>query len=90
MLRRLADALLPLVALAIGMQVRLRLPRADIAPLALGLTAKLVLQSAMPTMITAMALAGAARPAPALAAASVGDGIVLGVLPLPLWRPLLR
>ncbi len=114
MLRRLSDALLPLVALAIGMQVRLRLPRADIAPLALGLTAKLVLlpalalaltaafgiggiardavvlQSAMPTMITAMALAGAARLAPALAAALVGYGIVLSVLLLPLWLLLLR
>jgi len=113
-LRRLSDALLPLVTLAIGMQVRLRLPRADIAPLALGLLAKLVLlpalalalaaalgiggaardavvlESAMPAMITAMALASASRLAPALAAALVGYGIVLSVLLLPLWRLVLR
>lgn len=108
-LRRLADALLPLVTLAIGIQVRLRLPRAQMAPLAAGLAAKLlllpalslalaswldlegaareavVLQSAMPTMITAMALAAAARMAPALGAALVGYGIVLSIALLPAW-----
>lgn len=113
-LRRLADALLPLVTLAIGMQVRLRLPREHVAPLAIGLVAKLlllpalalvlvvplglggaareavVLQSAMPTMITAMALAAGARLAPALGAALVGYGIVLSIALLPLWVWLLR
>lgn len=113
-LRRLSDALLPLVTLAIGMQVRLRLPREHVAPLAAGLAAKLlllpalafglapllgldgavreavVLQSAMPTMITAMALAAGARLAPALGAALVGYGIVLSIAVLPAWAWLLR
>lgn len=108
-LGRLADALLPLVALAIGVQLRLRLPREDLAPLAVGLIGKLVmlpaaawplarllgiegtafevavLESAMPTMITAMALAAAANLAPRLAAALVGYGIVLSTLTIPAW-----
>lgn len=42
-LRVLADSLLPLVALAIGMQLRLRIPRAHVGALAYGLTAKLLL-----------------------------------------------
>jgi predicted permease len=113
MLSRLADALLPLVALSIGVQLRLRLPREHLGPLAFGLTAKLlllpaaawplamwlgleghafdvaVLQSAMPTMITAMALAAAAGLAPRLAAALVGYGIVLSAATLPMWAWLL-
>ncbi len=108
-LTRLADALLPLVALAIGVQLRLRLPREHLAPLAVGLGGKLVLlpaaawplawllglegtafqvavlESAMPTMITAMALAAAAGLAPRLAAAMVGYGIVLSALTIPAW-----
>jgi predicted permease len=46
-LQRLADSLLPLVALASGMQVRLRLPRRYVAPFAYGLVAKLVLMPAL-------------------------------------------
>lgn len=112
-LERLADALLPLVALAIGVQLRLRLPREHLGPLAVGLAGKLmvlpaaawplalllglegsalqvaVLESAMPTMITAMALAAAAGLAPRLAAALVGYGIVLSAATLPLWAWLL-
>lgn len=42
-LRLLADSLLPLVALAIGMQLRLRIPRAHLGALAYGLAAKLLL-----------------------------------------------
>ncbi len=42
-LRVLADALLPIVVLALGMQLRLRLPRHYLLPLALGLFAKLLL-----------------------------------------------
>jgi len=42
-LRLLADSLLPLVALAIGMQLRLRVPRAQAGALAYGLVAKLLL-----------------------------------------------
>ncbi len=42
-LRMLTAALLPLVVLALGMQLRLRLPREHLLPLAIGLVAKLVL-----------------------------------------------
>lgn len=42
-LKLLADSLLPLVALASGMQLRLKLPRHHLLPFALGLGAKLVL-----------------------------------------------
>ena len=109
----LADALLPLAALAVGMQLTLRLPREHLAPLGAGLAGKLlllplaawaltgamgvggairevaVLQSAMPTMITAMAMAASARLAPALGAALAGYGVLCAALTLPLWRWLL-
>jgi predicted permease len=112
-LARLADALLPLVALALGMQLKLALPREHRLPLVAGLAVKLallpllalglasvfglggdvravlVLESAMPTMMTGMALAGAAGLAPELAAALVGYGTVLAMATLPLWRLLL-
>ena len=42
LLERLSDALLPIVTLAIGLQLRFRLPQRERAPLALGLLAKLV------------------------------------------------
>jgi predicted permease len=45
-----------------------------------------VLEAAMPTMITAMALSGAARLEPELGAALVGYGIVASLLSLPLWN----
>lgn len=46
-LQRLADALLPLVMLAIGFSLRLRLERETMAPLALGLLFKLLLLPAL-------------------------------------------
>ncbi|SFN00984.1 AEC family transporter [Dokdonella immobilis] len=46
-LRLLADALLPIVVLALGMQLRLRLPRHHVLPLAFGLSAKLLLMPAL-------------------------------------------
>jgi predicted permease len=49
-----------------------------------------VLESAMPPMITAGALAISHRLAPGLAAALVGYGTVLALLSLPLWHALLR
>jgi predicted permease len=49
-----------------------------------------VLESAMPAMITAGALAIAARIAPELAAALVGWGILLALLSVPAWAALLR
>jgi predicted permease len=111
---RLSDALLPLVALAVGLSLRFRLPRGELAPLGVGLVLKLValpaaawllvqgfdlsdrmadttvLESAMPPMITASALAISHRLGPGLAAALVGYGTVLALLTLPLWAWLLR
>ena len=108
-LQRLADALLPLVMLAVGLSIQLKLPRDEIKPLAAGLILKLlvmpaiaiplsllfgmqglmlqanVLESAMPSMITAAALAIAHQLAPRLAAALVGYGILLSLLTLPAW-----
>jgi malate permease and related proteins len=113
LLSRLADALLPVVAMAVGLSVRLRLPREELAPLASGLVLKLllmpalawlllpvlglagvqaqtaVLETAMPPMITAGALAISHGLAPRLAAALVGYGIVLSLISLPLWHALL-
>jgi predicted permease len=112
-LQRLSDALLPIVALAVGLSLKFRLPRGEIAPLGAGLVLKLallpalalvlvqvmglertigdvaVLESAMPPMITAAALAISHRLAPGLAASLVGYGTVLALVTLPLWRVLL-
>lgn len=108
-LKQLADAMLPLVMLAVGLSIRLRLSRDELAPLGIGLVLKLVLmpalalpiawafglrgamlqvnvlESAMPTMITAAALAISHRLAPRLAAALVGYGILLSLVTLPAW-----
>lgn len=108
-LQKLADALLPLVMLAVGLSIQLKLPRDEVKPLATGLLLKLVLmpalalvlallfgmrggmlqvnvlQSAMPTMISAAALAIAHNLAPRLAAALVGYGILLSLVTLPAW-----
>jgi predicted permease len=113
-LQRLADALLPLVVLAIGLGLELKLPRDELKPLAAGLALKLVvmpvialglapllglagtardavvLESAMPPMITAAALAISHRLAPGLAAALVGYGILMSLATLPAWGWLLR
>jgi predicted permease len=112
-LARLADALLPVVAFALGLEIRLRLPRRELAPLGVGLALKLmvlplaawglvrllgldglaasatVLESAMPPMMTAGALASSHRLAPDLAAAMVGYGSLLALATVPLWRALL-
>lgn len=113
-LQRLAGALLPLVVLAIGLSLELKLPRDELKPLAAGLGLKLVampllalalapllgldgtvrdaavLESAMPPMVTAGALAISHRLAPGLAAALVGYGIVLSLATLPAWAFVLR
>jgi len=113
-LQRLADALLPLVMLAVGLTIQLRLPRDEVKPLAVGLALRLlvlpalalplslafglrddmlranVLESAMPRMITAAALAISHQLAPRLAAALVGYGILLSLLTLPAWAWLLQ
>jgi len=112
-LKSLSDAMLPLVMLAVGFSLQLRLPPSELRPLAAGLVLKLlvlpllawplslalglqgerlqanVLESAMPTMITAAALAISHRLAPRLAAAMVGYSILLSLLTLPLWAWLL-
>jgi predicted permease len=113
-LDRLSDAMLPIVALAVGLTIRLRMPRDELAPLGAGLVLKLalmpliasglvavlqldsvhanatVLETAMPPMITAGALAISHRLAPGLAAALVGYGTLLALGTLPLWTMLLR
>ena len=113
-LENLAGALLPLVMLAVGLSIRLRLPRDELRPLAAGLVIKLVLmpacalllslafrmpppmfqtnviESAMPSMITAAALAISHGLAPRLVAALVGYGIVLSLATLPAWAWLLE
>ena len=106
---KLSDTLLPIAVLAVGLSLKLRLPRDELAPLATGLALKLailpaavfallalrhdtssaahvmVLETAMPPMITAGALAISHRLAPSLAAALVGYGTVLSLVTLPLW-----
>ena len=100
--------------MAVGLQVKLRLPRETLAPLGTGLAMKLVLlpalallwaklagmppliadtvvlETAMPTMITAGALAISHRLAPALAAALVGYSLLFSMITLPLWDFLLQ
>jgi malate permease and related proteins len=109
-LQRLADALLPVVAFAVGLGLRLAMPRDELAPLALGVSLKLVvlplialglvallalppleadvavLETAMPPMITAGALAISHQLAPRLAAALVGYGTILALVTLPAWH----
>ena len=113
-LQKLADALLPLVMLAVGLTIRLKLPRDEVKPLAVGLSLRLlvmpalalplslafglqgamlqanVLESAMPSMITAAALAISHQLAPRLAAALVGYGILLSLVTLPAWAWVLQ
>lgn len=114
MLHPLSVALLPLVALAIGLQLKLKPDREHLAALGSGLLLKMlalpllalslapllglhgaaahtaVLESAMPPMITAAALASMAGLTPRLAAAMVSYGIVLMLLILPLGLRLLH
>jgi len=108
-LKSVADTMLPLVMLSVGLSIRLRLRAEERVPLALGLVLKLlvlpalaiplsrafglhgpmfqvnVLESAMPTMITAAALAISHQLAPRLAAALVGYSIVIALATLPAW-----
>ena len=113
-LKSLSDAMLPLVMLAVGLSLQLKLPREELPALGYGLLLKLlvlpalalplgglfglsgaalqvnVLESAMPTMITAAALAMMQGLAPRLAAALVAYGIVLSLITLPAWVWLLQ
>jgi len=109
-LSNLAEALLPLVMLAVGFSLRFSLPRNELCALTSGLACKLllmpalawglalafgiegnllrvvVLESAMPGMITAAVLAIAHNLAPRLAAALIGYGILLALFTLPAWN----
>ena len=84
------------VPLALGLALKLAvLPALALAlALAFGLGGDMrhvaVLESAMPTMVTAAALAISHRMAPRLAAALVGYGIVLAMATLPAWNFVLQ
>lgn len=108
LLQNLAAMLVPLVMIAIGLQLRLRMERRVVAPLVFGLAIKLlavplllclgcwlvgatglaaavsVVESGMPPMVTAGALAVAAGLEAELAVALVGLGIVVSFATLPL------
>ncbi|HEX4335828.1 MAG TPA: AEC family transporter [Polyangiaceae bacterium] len=105
-LQRLGDALVPVAMFAVGLALKLRVPREPLA-FAFGLATKMllfpllvlapcaafglhglpvrvsVLESGMPPMITAGALATMAGLAPELAAALVGYGVLLALVTLP-------
>ncbi len=105
-----ADMLLPLVTLAVGLQLKLKLVSEYRRPLVFGLLGKLVvlpaaalgmgvlasmdspildvvvLESAMPPMITAAAMASSARLAPPLASAMVAWGVLFSAASVPLWQ----
>ncbi len=113
LLPRLSSTLVPVVMVAVGLQWRLRLARADLAPLIAALTCLLIitpsfawllmaalgakgivahtiiLEAAMPAMISAGLLAMSYNLAPRLSAAIVGYGIMLALITVPTWRYLL-
>jgi malate permease and related proteins len=108
-LERLADTLVPVVMVAVGLQLKFHLEKKYIKPLLAGLSLKLffapllallvcswlgldsdpariaIFEAAMPSMITAGALAIAAGLAPDLMAAMVGMGLLTSYITLPLW-----
>lgn len=108
MLELTARSLVPVVLVAIGFQMRLRMPVAELLPFVAGLTTRLVvtplifilacrladltgpaiqvslLETAMPSMVTAGALASIAGLQPRLTSALVGYGILASFITLPL------
>lgn len=110
----LALTLVPVIMVAVGFQLKFRLPKGDRSPLVFALVAKLVvmpaaallllwpfgfdslvvqvslMEAAMPSMISAGALAIMAGLAPTLAAAIIGYGVILCFVTLPLWFALLQ
>lgn len=104
----LAATLIPVVMVAVGLQITVRFHRSELLPLILALGIKLLLmpacawllwmtvgqeglatrvavfQAAMPSMISAGAIAVAAGLAPRLVAGTVGLGLILSFLSLPL------
>lgn len=113
MLEMTARSLVPVVLVAIGFQLRLRMPREELLPFGTGLFLRLIivplifiagcrlmaleglavrvalLETAMPSMVTAGALASIAGLAPRLTSALVGYGILVSFATLPLIFALL-
>jgi len=103
-----ARSLVPVVLVAIGFQLRLRMPGAELVPFAFGLATRLLViplffilfcriagfsgpavqvalfETAMPSMVTAGAMASIAGLKPRLASALVGYGILASFITLPL------
>jgi len=108
MLELTARSLVPVVLVAIGFQMRLRMPVAELLPFVVGLATRLVvtplifilacrlagltgpaiqvslLETAMPSMVTAGALASIAGLQPRLTSALVGYGILASFITLPI------
>jgi predicted permease len=108
MLELTARSLVPVVLVAIGFQMRLRMPVSELLPFSVGLATRLViiplifilacrvagltgpaihvslLETAMPSMVTAGALASIAGLQPRLTSALVGYGILASFITLPL------
>jgi hypothetical protein len=108
MLELTARSLVPVVLVAIGFQMRLRMPVAELLPFVVGLATRLVvtplifilacrlagltgpaiqvslLETAMPSMVTAGALASIAGLHPRLTSALVGYGILASFITLPI------
>jgi len=108
MLEMTARSLVPVVLVAIGFQMRLRMPTSELLPFATGLTIRLLItplifilacrvfgltgqaiqvslfETAMPSMVTAGALASIAGLEPRLTSALVGYGILVSFVTLPL------
>ena len=107
MLEMTARSLVPVVLVAIGFQMRLRMPTSELLPFAAGLTIRLLIipvifilacrvfgltgpaiqvslfETAMPSMVTAGALASIAGLEPRLTSALVGYGILVSFVTLP-------
>jgi len=108
MLEMTARSLVPVVLVAIGFQMRLRMPTSEFMPFAAGITIRLLItplifilacrvfgltgaaiqvslfETAMPSMVTAGALASIAGLEPRLTSALVGYGILVSFVTLPL------
>lgn len=113
MLNMTARSLVPVVLVAIGFQMRLRMPTSELLPFAAGISIRLVItpllfimicrtlefsgpavqvslfESAMPSMVTAGALASIAGLKPRLTSALVGYGILASFVTLPFMYHLL-
>lgn len=113
LITNLAGTLVPVVMIAVGLQLRFRFHSSEISPLLSGLSLKLlampllvwmactalgfhsdatditIFQAAMPSMISAGAIASMAGLAPRLVSGIVGLGILISLATLPLVHTLL-